>query len=463
MCSGSLGDPIVNITFGAGNNPGPVLSAIGTGYTYMSVDCPNDGQYAIRNATTACFGNTWHTLTGDHTGDPQGYFMLVNASYQPNDFYVDTVRNLCANTTYEFAAWIMNVQNVTRNGSVILPNVTFQVEKPDGTVLKKVNTGDLPVTTSPQWKQYGFWFSIPPGLQKVVLRMTNNAPGGIGNDIALDDITFRPCGPEVKANIVGSADKQLDMCENEIRPFTLEAEDVVGYSAPSYQWQLSTDSGRTWKDIPGATNLSYRETPTAVGSFQYRLTVADMENAVLKPCRVSSNRLVVGIHSLPAVDAGPDRKIIKGITTSLLGTAKGDDLSYSWSPSLYLNDPNSLNPEVSAPLDMLYTLSAESVYGCSSQDEVKVQVANDLYIPNAFTPNGDGKNDSWQIPFLDPYLGAEVTVYNRYGQMVYHSLGNIISWDGTWREELLPMGTYVYLIRMKKPNKTLRGTVTILR
>jgi gliding motility-associated-like protein len=459
LCNGSLGDPTVNITFGSGPNPGPQLSAIGTGYTYKSVDCPNDGMYSIRNTTTTCFGNTWHSLIRDHTGEPQGYFMLVNASYQPSDFYVDTVKNLCANTTYEFAAWIMNIMKVPNS---IRPNITFQIEKDDGTVLKKMNTGDLPETTAPQWKQYGFWFSTPPGVQKIVLRITNNAPGGIGNDLVLDDITFRPCGPEINAGIEGNGDT-VNICENELRTFTLKAEVVSGYATPSYQWQVSTNNGTNWEDISGASSLVYDATPTEVGIYQYRLTVAEVENATLKPCRVSSNRLVIGIHPLPAVHAGPDRMIIKGTTTTLSGIVNGNNMSYSWSPSSYLSDPNSLNPAVATTEDMQYTLTAQTPYGCTNNDVVWVKVANELFIPNAFTPNNDGINDTWRIPFLDPYLSAEVMVFNRYGQVVYHSSGQLVSWDGTCQNKPLPSGTYVYLIQIKKDHKTFKGLVTIVR
>src|SRR5687768_8471678 len=85
LCQGSLGDPIVNITFGTGANPGPALAGAATNYSYANIDCPNDGQYAVRNSTTNCY-NSWHSLQSDHTGDPNGYFMLVNASVQPSAF-----------------------------------------------------------------------------------------------------------------------------------------------------------------------------------------------------------------------------------------------------------------------------------------------------------------------------------------------------------------------------------------
>src|SRR6478735_1334207 len=77
VCNGSLGDPVVNITFGQGNS-GPSNYAPPSSYTYTSSSCPDDGYYTITNATSGCFGNHWHTVTSDHTGD-NGNFMLVNA------------------------------------------------------------------------------------------------------------------------------------------------------------------------------------------------------------------------------------------------------------------------------------------------------------------------------------------------------------------------------------------------
>ena len=104
LCTGSLGDPVVNITFGSGNNPG--LGIPVTNYIYSGASCPNDGQYSILNSISGCFNNTWHDLAEDHTpGDVKGYMMIVNASFNPGVFYQDSVTKLCENTTYEFAAW----------------------------------------------------------------------------------------------------------------------------------------------------------------------------------------------------------------------------------------------------------------------------------------------------------------------------------------------------------------------
>ena len=103
LCSGSLGDPIINISFGA-NNPGPLKPGV-TNLSYTNTGCPNDGQYTITKSMSGCFGNSWYDMPKDHTGDAGGQFMLVNASLTPNDFYVDTVlwyRRYCILITAKF-------------------------------------------------------------------------------------------------------------------------------------------------------------------------------------------------------------------------------------------------------------------------------------------------------------------------------------------------------------------------
>ena len=157
LCSGSLGDPVVNITFGAGHGPGPALAAVTTSYGYVADPCPVNGYYALLNSGIECnYG--WHVLQRDHTGDVNGYCMLADASFETGDFYVDTVRSLCSGTTYEFAAWMLNMKYVLQGTR---PNITFSIETETGQVLQRYNSGDLPVEPTVQWKQYGFYFTTP--------------------------------------------------------------------------------------------------------------------------------------------------------------------------------------------------------------------------------------------------------------------------------------------------------------
>lgn len=134
LCTGIVGDPTVHITFGTGTNPGAALPPNVTSYAYAAKDCPDDGQYTLVNNSLNCFNQTWHVTPADHTpSDFQGYFMLVNASAGTGDFYVNTVSGLCTNTTYEFAAWIMNILKPGEcSGNGIDPNLTFSIETTAG-------------------------------------------------------------------------------------------------------------------------------------------------------------------------------------------------------------------------------------------------------------------------------------------------------------------------------------------
>lgn len=453
LCNGSLGDAVVNITFGTGGGSGYVPT---NAYTYTSSSCPNDGFYTITNYTSGCFGNAWHTITTDHTGN--GAFMLVNASYEPGDFFVTTVNNLCPNTTYQFSAWIMNVLNK----SGIRPNITFSIEAVDGTVLGQYSTGDIAETSQPTWLQYGLFFTTPANNADITLRMTNNAPGGNGNDLALDDITFRPCGPAIISTIQNNRDT-VDICEGNTNIYTFNASVSSGFSMPVYQWQLSTDKGVTWQDIAGANSLSYVRMATTTGDYWYRLAVTEQTSVGILSCRVASNAVVINMHNNPVVDAGSDRILIAGTPVILQGSVTGDLPEYYWNPSSYLDNDSALTPAASPPADFNYSLLATSEYGCKNNDAMQVKVVAGIFIPNAFTPNNDGKNDNWRIPFLDPLLGASVNVYNRYGQVVYHVEGSTVNWDGMYNGLPQPTGAYVYNIRFTSGYPDMKGMILLIR
>ncbi len=456
LCNGSLGDPVVNITFGSGSSGNTGYTPTNA-YTYTNSTCPDDGYYTITGSTSGCFGNSWHTVTADHTGDG-GAFMLVNASFEPGDFFVSTVTDLCPNTNYQFSAWILNVLNK----SGIKPNLTFSIEAPDGTMLGQYLTGDVPETSQPAWKQYGLYFTTPPGNAVIVLRITNNAPGGNGNDLALDDITFRPCGPPINATIQNNTDT-VDICEGNTYTYTFTGAVSSGFSDPLYQWQISIDKGANWQDIAGANSLTYTRNSTAPGFYWYRLSVIEKASASILSCRTASNVVVINVHTNPAVNAGPDRILITGTPVKIQASVTGEDPAFYWNPPSHLDNDSSLTPSASPPADITYTLFAISGFGCKNNDEMKIKVVAGIFVPNAFTPNGDGKNDSWRIPFLDPLLGASVNIYNRYGQIVYHADGTTVDWDGNWNGFPQPTGAYVYFIKFKSGYPDLKGTILIIR
>ncbi len=376
ICQGSLGDAVVNNTFGAGNNPGQPLASGITNYSYVSNACPNDGQYTIANATSGCFGGTWFAVGEDHTpGDVNGYMMIVNASNAPGDFYVDTVNGLCGNTTYEFASWILNVHNAGAStcSPIIFPNVTFRLETTAGAVLQTFQTGNIPAIGGNTWRQYGFSFATPPGTTSVVLRMTNNAPGGCGNDLIIDDITFRPCGAKVTATLQGGGTIK-EVCSGDTTSLVISGSISAGYTNPFYQWQVSSNNGATWMDIPGATTTTYRRFPTAIGTYLYRLSVAESTNISIAGCRVNSDNISVSVNALPVANATNTGPACVGASITLTA---GNGATYQWTgPAGYTsNSGMAVIPNITVSNAGKYYVKVTTMAGCVNTDSTVVSIS----------------------------------------------------------------------------------------
>ena len=94
---------------------------------------------------------------------------------------------------------------------------------------------------------------------------------------------------------------------------------------------------------------------------------------------------------------------------------------------------------------------------------IKIIVVTPVVIKNTFTPNGDGINDTWNIPALAAYPTCTVSIFTRYGTLVYNSNGYPKPWDGTYNNSNLPIGTYYYVIDLKNGKKPLSGYIALLR
>lgn len=367
VCNGSLGDPVVKIDFGSGTvNPGPPL-APGITTCYYTFAVPNDGQYTIASSTNGMHINGWWQVP-DHTGNPGGYMMIVNASFAPDVFYKQSISGLCPGTTYEFAAWIMNL--LTYKG--IRPNITFSIETLNGVVLKSFNTGDI-IEGGPTWKQYGLIFTTPINESSVVIKMSNNAPGGIGNDIALDDITFRACGPTLIAGLGSAGLAKREICVGNSQPDTLNGTTSAGYNHQAYQWQLNTGSG--WSNIPGATSTQYIfNQPASAGYYQFRLASAEAENITSPGCITVSNTVILNVLKIPvAVITSNGPVICEGRTLSLSATG---GTTYSWTDANgnpFSTDQNPSIPNITLAQAGKYTVTAYNG-PCSSQASVNINV-----------------------------------------------------------------------------------------
>ena len=181
-------------------------------------------------------------------------------------------------------------------------------------------------------------------------------------------------------------------------------------------------------------------------------------------CADSLSREIL-VMPTPALFAGRDTIILEGGEVKLYAKASGNNLTYKWVPSLGLSRDDILDPVASPVDDVTYVLTVTSDQGCVSVDAIFVKVLKAPEVPNAFTPNGDGINDIWNIKYLESYVNASVKVFSRYGSVVYYSLkGYAMPWKGQMNGTDLPMGTYYYIIDPKtKGRKVISGSVTIIR
>ena len=191
-----LQPPQLTINFGTGIIADPNTDDLAN-YFRVPGSCPTDGHYAIAPFTSDCFRGDWHTLSSDHTtGDADGNMLLVNAAYKGGEFLTIPVNGLKSNTRYELGLWVINLCRPTKKcPSLLLPSLRMRLETTGGKTIANIVTRDLPRVEEPNWSQHIAYFTTPASPATLRLVMTDNAPGGCGNDFALDDITFRECVP----------------------------------------------------------------------------------------------------------------------------------------------------------------------------------------------------------------------------------------------------------------------------
>ena len=345
LCTGTLGDPVIDVTFGSGTGNAPPLEVLvpgasSTNLTYQPVSgnpatpTPTDGEYTITNNVPLNSTGPAAWLNGtDHTGNPNGYMLFENPGVQPGEFFRQTVSNLCGSTKYEFAAWIACADNPAIL-TAILPDLTFIVQTTDGTVLNTYNSGPVPQFYSWTWQHYGFFLTLPAGITTVVVRIIDNNPGGNalpGNDFAMDDITFRPCGPSSTASLSATASvTQQTVCEG--GGATLYGTLSAGYTSPQYDWQISQDSGKTWNDLPSSNSLQLAVVAPVTNvpiDYYYRMLAADGNNIQSPNCRTASNTIILTVNTGLMADFSFAQDICNPLLVQFSGPTQ-PGITYTW-------------------------------------------------------------------------------------------------------------------------------------
>jgi gliding motility-associated-like protein len=208
--------------------------------------------------------------------------------------------------------------------------------------------------------------------------------------------------------------------------------------------------------------LGWRLDPKASGLGTF--TINYVFTANVTGCTYATS-FQVAVNATPMVSLPSAYTVLEGgeVTLTPVSSISNGSMTYKWVPSAGLSQNNIANPIASPSANTTYTLTVTSDKGCTAAAQVLVSVLKAPVVPNAFTPNGDGINDTWDIKYINTYPNAAVAVFNRYGTQVYFSYGYPAPWDGKYKGADLPAGTYYYLITPGSGRKPIPGFVAIIR
>jgi len=274
-------------------------------------------------------------------------------------------------------------------------------------------------------------------------------PGGttVSNDITINVNNSSP--PIV--TITASADK---ICAG--TAVTFQANVQNGSGSPLIRWKLNgTDTGDSSNHF-NSSNLADNDEVYCV------LT---NPNGCTAP--VSSNIVKLSVDSAPSLKLYPSDTVVDiGTQVQLQAVIKGSFAAYTWTPAADLNDINTLTP-VTIPLqkNTVYTVRVVSAGNCAAAATAIIKIEQKLYMPTAFTPNSDAKNDIYRIPPNVSLQLKNFSIYDRWGKKIFSTANINQGWDGTVNNVIQNTGAYIYIISGNDNNGPvfLKGTFLLVR
>ncbi len=177
--------------------------------------------------------------------------------------------------------------------------------------------------------------------------------------------------------------------------------------------------------------------------------------------RAVATRLAV-VRTRPSLTMGSALTIWQGASVRL-PVSVPPNLTYQWFPPQSLDNPRQAQPIAQPSETTTYTLTVQDAYGCSASGLLQVQVVERIWIPDAFSPNGDGLNDTWELRGIAAYPDAELTIFDRWGEVIFYSVGYTTAFDGTLAKQPLPGGLYPFRLKAGGGSISVSGTVVISR
>ena len=227
---------------------------------------------------------------------------------------------------------------------------------------------------------------------------------------------------------------------------------LSGETGSVLSWIKSIDSGASWINITNYTN--YLVYSNITQKTDYAVII---KNGVC-PADTTSIVNIVPVNPNP-VDAGADKNINQYESVQLDGSGNGFP---EWSPNIQLSNFTSFTPLANPLNTITYTLKLTDEHACISLDSVIVNVV--ILIPTIITPNGDGVNDFFVIDKVDDYTESTLTIFNRWGTVVYSKSSYKNDWNGKSKNgNDLPDEIYYYLLDFGNGEKPISNYILIKR
>ena len=204
-----------------------------------------------------------------------------------------------------------------------------------------------------------------------------------------------------------------------------------------YSWQPASSLNN-----PGIANPV--AIPAVTTNYSVQITEATCNTSTILTTTVNVNPLP-SIHANKTndLDCSNDR-------SQLIATGAQ---TYIWSPASSLDNPSVPNPVAMPTGNTMYLVKGTDASGCSNYDSVLVSFLSinpsGYFMPNAFTPNGDGKNDCYGIKLWGVITELEFSIFNRWGERIFFTKNPNDCWDGTYKGKMQPTAVFVYMIKAK--------------
>ncbi len=410
---------------------------------------------AISPTPSTCFGNDGTITVTGSGGTPVYQYSIDNGTtYQGSNTFIAPAVGAYPNIKVKDAnGCIANTSTF-----VILVDAMFLSLGPDTTICVgksvKLLPQSNPGTSVFNWRPLDSLITLPATIDTPIIRNVTVTP--------VDTATY------ILRAMWGACSREDTITVNILHKPIAHAGSDTAICNQTYAilrgsaTNLSGSVNFAWAPTDSLQNPAAAVTVASPDSTQlYTLTVTDNYGCSFS---VTDQVLITVQPPVPAF-AGNDTIAIKGVPHQLFGSGGAD---YLWNPSAPLNFSTAQNPLATLTNDQLFILKVTDIAGCIGYDTVFVQAYDGpiYYVPNAFSPNGDGLNDIFRAIPVGISQTDYFRVFNRFGQLLFETNQWLKGWDGKYKGKPQPLGVYVWVVKgIDKNGRTveMKGTVILVQ